>query len=168
MTAEATKTVLSEAARKQIDAWLKRYPAEQKRSGVLEALRIVQAENGGYLTNALMDAVANHLDLPKIAVYEVATFYDMYHLDPVGKNVIHVCTNVSCMMNGSDDLVEHLRERLGIDFDGITDDGEFTIKEVECLGACVGAPACMVNESYHESVTPKKLDELIDKLKQKK
>lgn len=158
------ESLISKAAREHIDQWLKRYPADKRRSGVFEALRIVQEENGGSLTTELMDAVAEYLRIPKIAVYEVATFYTMYFLTPVGKHVINVCTNISCKLNGSDEIVDHLKNHLGIDVNETTKDGKFTLKSVECLGACVGAPACQIGKAYHENVTPEKLDELIKRL----
>lgn len=164
MMDENKKPILSAAFCEHIDKWLLRYPPEQKRSGVFEALRFVQEENGGSLTVPLMDAVADYLGLPKIAVYEVATFYTLYHHEPVGKHIINVCTNVSCMLNGAEDLLEHLKKRLGISIDETTSDGKFTLKEVECLGACVKAPACQIGKKYIESLTPEKLDEILDSL----
>lgn len=159
-----TTSLISAEAREHINEWTKRYPPEHKRSGVFEALRIVQEENGGSLTTALMDAVAELLAIPKIAVYEVATFYTMYFLSPVGKHVINVCTNVSCKLNGADEIVDHLKKRLGVELNETTPDGKFTLKSVECLGACVGAPACQIGKAYHEHVTPEKLDTLIKEL----
>lgn len=155
---------LSEAAKKHIDQWILRYPPEQKRSGVFEALRYVQAENDGYLSVPLMKAVAAHLQLPDIAVYEVASFYTMYNLEKVGKHLVQVCTNVSCMLNGSDKIVAHLKQTLGIDFDETTADGRVTLKEVECLGACVKAPVCQIGYTYHENLTPDKLDAILASL----
>lgn len=152
---------LSDYAREAITKWIERYPPERKRSGVFEALRIVQEENGGYLTSELMDAVADFLGMPAIAVYEVATFYSMYHEHPVGKHVIEVCTNVSCTLNGVEKSCERLRERLGINFGETTKDQRFTLKEVECLGACVNAPVCQLGKRYIENFTPEKVDELL-------
>lgn len=159
-----TNSKLSETARRQIDEWIKRYPAEHKRSGVFEALRIVQEENGHSLTPELMDAVAAHLGMPPIAVYEVATFYTMYHEHPVGRHVIELCTNVPCQLNGAGEIGEHLKKRLGIDWNETTADKRVTIKEVECLGACVSAPVCQLGKAYLEKLTPEKIDELLAKL----
>lgn len=145
----------------KIDEWLLRYPPEQKRSGVFEALRLMQLENGGHLTTPILDAIALYLEMPKIAVYEVATFFTMFRLNPHGKHVIELCTNVSCMLNGAEELLSYLKEKLSVDLNDITADGLFTIKEVECLGACVGAPACQVGDQYHENLTREKLDKLI-------
>lgn len=159
-----TTALLSKAVREHIDQWVLRYPPDQKRSGVLEALRVVQEENGGSLTIELMDAVANYLGMAKVAVYDVATFYSMYYLQPVGKHVIDICTNISCQINGADELVAHLEKRLKIKLGETTADGQFTLKEVECLGACVGAPACMIGKKYHEQLTPEKLDTIVTDL----
>ncbi|OGT56745.1 MAG: NADH dehydrogenase [Gammaproteobacteria bacterium RIFCSPHIGHO2_12_FULL_43_28] len=164
MMSENEITTLSQAVRDKLDQWLLRYPPDKKRSGVFEALRLVQEENQGFLTLALMDAVAAYLELPKIAVYEVATFYTMYSLDPVGKHVINLCTNISCCLNGSDKILAHLKKRLGIDVNETTKDGSFTLKEVECLGACVAAPVCNIGKQYHVNLTPEKMDEIINAL----
>src|SRR5437867_1569340 len=107
---EITQPILSAHARAEIDRWLTRYPADQKRSGVLQALMIVQEENNGWLTEKLMDAVADYLKMSRIAVYEVASFYTMYNVKPVGRHVINVCTNISCMLNGSQKIVDHLKK----------------------------------------------------------
>jgi NADH-quinone oxidoreductase subunit E len=159
---EANKRILSSTVREQIDRWLLRYPPEQKRSGVLQALRIVQEENGGWLTTELMDAVAEYLGIEKVAVYEVATFYSLYHLKPVGKHVIYFCRNISCMLRGADVLFAHLKNRLGINLNETTSDGKFTLREAECLGACIAAPACQIDKQYHENLTPEKIDEMLD------
>jgi len=156
--------LISEASRAEIDRWIAKYPPEQKRSAVMAALRILQDQNKGYLTNDLMDAVAEYLDLPPIAVYEVATFYSMYELEAVGKHKICVCTNISCMLRGSDEIVEHLRKRLGIGLGETTNDGRITLKEVECLGACVEAPMFQIADNYHGNLTPETVDEILDGL----
>ena len=111
-----------------------------------------------------MDALAVYLDMPAISVYEVATFYSMYELEPVGENKISVCTNISCQLCGSDEIVEHLKTRLGIGFGETTEDGKVTLKEVECLGACCGAPMLQLNRDYHENLTADKIDNLLDGL----
>ena len=163
---ENKKTILLPDICEHIDKWILRYPPEQKRSGVFEALRVVQERNGGSLTVELMDAVADYLDMPNIAVYEVATFYTMYYLNPVGQHVINLCTNISCMLNGAEKILAHLKKQLGIDLNETTSDGKFTLKEVECLGACVKAPACQIGKQYHESLTPEKIDKILAALKQ--
>ena len=128
------------------------------------ALKIVQAENNGWLSREWMDAVADYLGMPKIAVYEVATFYDMFHLEPVGRHVIDVCTNVSCMLSGCDKIVSHLKKRLQVDFEGTSADGKFTLREVECLAACAGAPMFQIGKKYYEHLTPEKVDAILNEL----
>lgn len=164
MIAVTDAVPLSIKSRQAIDEWLKRYPVDQKRSAVLQALMIVQTENGGWLTESLMDAVADYLALPRIAVYEVATFYSLYHLKPVGRHVIDVCTNVSCLLSGSEEIVAHLQKRLNISSGETTVDGKFTLREVECLAACAAAPACQIGKKYYEKLTPEKIDQLLNEL----
>lgn len=161
------QTLLSEPIRSQIDRWLKKYPEDQKRSGVLYALRIVQEENGGSLTTDLMNAVADYLAIPRISVYEVATFYSMYDLQPVGRVKLKVCTSISCMLRGSDKLMAHLRQRLGINVGETTRDGLFTLKEVECLAACGRAPVMQLNDrDFIEDITPEKIDLVLDRIEE--
>ena len=161
---ESKLHLLTEASLKEIDTWINKYPEEQKQSAVMSALRIAQDQNRGYLTEDLMDAVAEYLDMRPIAVYEVATFYSMYELEPVGKHKICVCTNISCMLCGSDTVVGHLSKKLGIGLGETTADGRFTLKEVECLGACVNAPVMQIGNTYHENLTEEKIDQVIDSL----
>ncbi len=148
----------------EIDNEIAKYPAEWKQSASMPALRIVQDQNDGYLTTELMDKVAAYLDMAPIAVYEVASFYSMYEHSKVGKHKLCVCTNISCMINGSDKIVDHLGEKLGIKFGEITDDGKFSLKEVECLGACGGAPMMQVGEKYYENLTPELIDSILKEL----
>ena len=163
--ATTTQFIISDAVRKQIDHWLTKYPADQKRSASIPALLLVQEQNNGWLSDAAMDATAAYLGLTKIEIYEVATFYDLYELEPVGTNKISVCTNVSCMLNGSDEILACIKKRLGVGPGETTQDGKFTIREVECMAACGGAPMCQVNnKEYFENLTPAKMEELIDKL----
>jgi NADH-quinone oxidoreductase subunit E len=150
--------------RKEIDHWVDKYPEDWKQSAVMAALRVVQDANGGWLTTKLMNNVAAYLDMPPIAVYEVATFYSMYELKPVGKHKICVCTNLSCMINDSDRIVEHLENKLGIRMGETTEDGRFTLKEVECLGACGGAPMLQIGKQYYENLTPEIVDSILDGL----
>lgn len=160
----ASPDLLSKEVRDQIDHWLTKYPANQKQSAVIPALTIVQAANGGFLTNALMDAVAAYLSMPKIAVYEVATFYSMFERKPVGRHKICVCTNVSCMLSGSEQVVAHLKQKLKIGFGETTADGKFSLKEVECLAACGGAPMMQIGRDYYENLTPEKIDAILNNL----
>ncbi|MDR3491527.1 MAG: NADH-quinone oxidoreductase subunit NuoE [Gammaproteobacteria bacterium] len=161
---EKIKTLLNDTVREKIDHWMKRYPAEQKRSAVMAALHFTQEENNGWLSDELLEAVADYLDMSKIAVYEVATFYTMYNLKPVGKHIIEVCTSISCMLCGCDKIVDHLQKKLNIDFDETTPDGKFTLRRVECLASCTTAPMLQVGKKYYESLTPEKVDTLLAEL----
>lgn len=157
--------VISASVRDEIDRWLKKYPPNQKPSAVVPALFLVQQQNGGWLSTEAIHAVAEYLGMPPIAAYEVATFYDMYHLQPIGKNKIGVCTNVPCLLRGSTDIVACLQKRLGISLGETTKDGLFTLRELECMGACVGAPMCQVNDqTYYENLTPQKMLFIVDQL----
>jgi NADH-quinone oxidoreductase subunit E len=156
--------LITEQSRTEIDKWIAKYPTDQKQSAVMPALRIVQEANGGWLTTELMDAVAEYLQMPSIAVYEVASFYSMYEHKPVGRHKICVCTNISCLLCGSDDVVSHLENKLGIKMGQTTADGRFTLKEVECLGACVGAPMFQIDREYYENLTPEIIDAILEKL----
>ena len=156
--------MLSAETRKKIDHWTQKYPPEQKQSAVIPALHIVQEENGGWLSEALIEGVAAYLEMPKIAVYEVATFYSMYELKPVGRHKISLCTNISCMLCGSAQIADYLKQKLGISFNETTEDGKFTLKEVECLAACTNAPMMMIGKTYHENLTPEKIDQILASL----
>ena len=161
---ESKLHLLKEASLKEIDVWINKYPADKKQSAVMSALRIAQDQNQGFLTEDLMDAVAEYLDMRPIAVYEVATFYSMYELEPVGKHKICVCTNISCMLCGSDTVVGHLSKKLGINLGETSLDGRFTLKEVECLGACVNAPVIQIGDTYYENLTEEKIDQVLEGL----
>lgn len=157
--------LLSAHVRAEIDHWLTRYPADQKQSAVLAALREAQHENSGYLTLELMDAVAEYLEMPPIAVYEVASFYSIYETKPVGRHNIAVCTNISCMLRGSDTVVSYIEKKLGIKLGESTPDGKFYLKkEEECLAGCCGAPMMQVDHVYYEHLTPEKVDQVLDSL----
>lgn len=161
---EDKDSLFTAEVRKQIDAWIAKYPQEWKQSACMPALTIVQDMNGGYLTRELMDQVADYLDMPPIAVYEVASFYSMYEHKPMGRHKICLCTNVSCMICGSDNILEHISSRLGIGFGEVTADGRFGLKEVECLGACGGAPMMQIGHTYYENLTPELVDQILDGL----
>jgi NADH-quinone oxidoreductase subunit E len=154
--------LFNDDVRLQIDAWLKKYPAEQRQSALIPSLHIVQQANDGWLSEDIMKTLADYLELPAISVFEVATFYSMFDLKPVGKNKVNVCTNISCQLNGSSGIVKHLEQRLGIGLGETTEDGKITLKEVECLGACCGAPMMQVNQDYHEHLSPDLVDEILD------
>ena len=157
--------MISNNAKKQIDAWVAKYPAGRQSSAVMEALKIVQAENENKLTSETIQAVADYLDMPGIAVAEVATFYENYNHKPVGKHVIRFCHNISCMLNGADDLISYLEKKHEIKVGEPTKDGRFSIKKVECLGACVGAPMLQIDDTYYQNLSEQKLDEILYNLR---
>lgn len=157
--------ILSDHVREEIDHWKARFPEDRQRSAVIGALHAVQHENHGFLTAELMNGVADYLDLPAIQVYEVATFYSMFQTRPVGRHNVAICTNVSCMLRGSEAIVEHVENKLGAKVGESTEDGRIYLKrEEECLAACCGAPMMMVDHKYYENLTPEKVDEILDGL----
>jgi NADH-quinone oxidoreductase subunit E len=157
--------MLSADAFKKIDREIAKYPPEQKRSAVMAALGIAQDEKG-WLSSETIDAVAAHLGMTAIAVYEVATFYTMYNMQPVGKHKITICTNLPCALSGATLAAQHLKEKLGVEFNQITADGVLTLKEGECMGACGDAPVLLVdNKRMCSWMTPEKLDQLIAELR---
>ena len=158
--------VLNEHTRHEIDEWIGRFPTGKQRSAVLSALRFTQEQNNGFLTPELMDGVAEYLKLPPVQVYEVATFYSMFETHPCGRHHVSICTNISCMLNGAEDLVAHCEKKLGIKLGESTADGRIFLKqEEECLAACTGAPMMMVDHVFHEYLTPEKVDKVLDELK---
>ena len=165
MPSGTEQTILSNQVQAEIDRWIAKFPQGRQRSAVLAALHAVQHEHGGFVTPELMDAVANYLDLPAVQVYEIATFYTMIETRPVGRHSISVCTNISCMLRGSDEIVSHIESKLGIELGESTPDGKIYLKrEEECLAACCGAPMMMVDHAYHEDLTPVKVDAILDAL----
>jgi NADH-quinone oxidoreductase subunit E len=163
--ATAGAGVLTEHTRHEIDHWLVKFPPERRRSAVIAALRAAQHQNRGYLTTALMDAVAAYLGLPPIQVYEVASFYSMFETRPVGRIHVSVCTNISCMLCGSGRVVEAVERHLGIKTGESTPDGKIYLKcEEECLAACNNAPMMMVDHVYHENLTPESAIRILDGL----
>jgi len=157
--------MLSDKLKKEIDHWVAKYPPERKQSAVISALTLAQEENGGWLKTEVMDAVADYLEMSKIAVYEVASFYSMLETEPVGRNMVAFCTNISCMLRGAESMVAHVEGRLGIKLGETTPDGRITLKmEEECLAGCTGAPMMTVNGHYHENLTSEKIDEILDGL----
>ena len=158
--------LLTDHTREEIDSWLKKYPEDKKRSAVIAALTATQHQNEGFLTIELMDAVAEYLSLPKIQVYEVASFYSMYETKPVGRHNVAICTNISCMLMGSDSVVGYIEKKLGCKVGESTEDGRIFLKpEEECLAACSAGPMMQVDHVYHEKLTPEKIDEILDGLK---
>jgi NADH-quinone oxidoreductase subunit E len=159
-------SLLSHQTRAEIDRWVAKFPPGKQRSASLSALRAAQEQNSGYLTADLMDAVAEYLKLPAIQVYEVASFYSMFEIHPCGRHHVSVCTNISCMLRGGEELFEHAQRKLGIRGNQSTPDGRIFLKrEEECLAACTGAPMVMVDHVFHENLTPEKLDAILDGLK---
>jgi NADH-quinone oxidoreductase subunit E len=155
---------LSDDARRRIDREVAKYPPDRKQSAVLAALAIAQDEKG-WLSTETMDAVALHLGMPPVAVYEVATFYTMYNVKPTGRFKLTICTNLPCALQGANAAAEHLKRTLGVGFNETTADGRFTLKEGECLGACGDAPVVLVNNKRMCSwMRPEKLDELVAEL----
>ena len=166
MTANEIEMIqLSPHAREEIDELLSHFPPQHKKSALLGALSIVQHENKGYLTEELMTLVADYLGLEKIEVYEVASFYSMYELRPVGRNNVAICTNISCMLTGAQSIVEFVENKLGIKVGESTADGRIYLKkEEECLAACAGGPMMQVNHVYYENLTPEKVEKILDSL----
>ena len=148
--------------KKRIDKWISNYPEDQRQSACMAALRIVQEEHNGYLTTDLMDQIADYLDMTPISVYEVATFYGNYEHEPVGKIKICLCNSISCMLRGSEDILAHLENKLGVKPGEVSEDGKFSIKKVECLGSCGGAPMMQIGKTYYEDLTEESVDKILD------
>lgn len=164
MSAETT-SILSETTKERIELWLAKFPTDQRRSAVIGALTVAQEQNGGWLSPEIMEAVAEHLRIPAAWVFEVGTFYSLFHLEPVGRHKVAICDNISCMLCGADKIVSHVEARLGIKRGQTTEDGRITlVQEEECLAACCGAPMMIVDGHYHENLTPEKVDEILDGL----
>jgi len=157
--------LLSQHIKEEIDQWVQKFPQGKQRSAIIASLHSVQHFNQGFLTTELMNEVADYLDLPRIQVFEVATFYSMFNTKPVGIHEISICTNISCMLRGSDEILDHIQERLNIKAGESTPDGKiFLKKEEECLAACTGAPMLMIDHEYIENLNIKKVDAIIDEL----
>jgi NADH-quinone oxidoreductase subunit E len=157
--------VLSAKTIAHIDHWLTKFPPDRKRSAVIQALFAAQEQNGGWLSDELIAAVAAYLDIPPVWAYEVASFYSMFELAPVGRHNVAICTNISCWLNGAEDIVRHCERKLGAKLGESSADGRVYLKkEEECLAACCGAPMMVVNGHYHENLTPAKVDAILDGL----
>lgn len=157
-------SVLSDDVQAQIEAWAAKYPPEQRRSAVLPALLIAQDHNDGWLSPAVIEAVADFLAMPHVGAYEVASFYSMYELAPIGQHKISVCTNISCQLAGSAAIVQHLETRCQAKLGETSPDGRYTLRKVECMGACIHAPMLEVNKRYYEKLTPASVDALLAEL----
>ena len=154
---------LSESVTTEIDELLEMFPQGREQSALIGALRAAQEHNNGFLTPALIEAVADYLSVPSIRAQQVASFYSMLETKPVGRNTISVCTNLSCMLRGGDEILAHIEKRLGIKVGESTPDNKIYLKrEEECLAACVGAPMLMLNHKYYENLTPETVDEILD------
>ena len=165
MESAQNHSILDSHTRDEIDTWRAKFPEGRQRSAVIAALHVTQHENQGFLTRELMEAVAAYLDLPPIQVFEVAAFYSMFETRPVGRNSISVCTNISCMLCGGENMLAYVESKLGIKAGESTPDGKFYLKlEEECLAACCGAPMMMVDHKYHENLSTDQVDELLDGL----
>jgi len=149
-----------------IDNVIKKFPLDRKKSAIIESLLILQHHNSGYITKDMMRELADYLSVSEIEIYEVATFYTMINTKPVGKNVIAVCNNVSCMLRGSDQILSHLEKKLNIKVGQSTMDNKFYLKdEVECLAACNGAPMMQINHKNYENISIEQVDKIIENLK---
>jgi NADH-quinone oxidoreductase subunit E len=157
--------LLSAETKGHIDHWLSKFPDEGRQSASIQALVAAQHQNGGWVSADLMDAVADYIDIPRVTVYEVATFYSMIETQPVGRHSVSICKNISCMLCGADDLVAHVERKLGCRLGETTADGRIFLKdEEECLAACRGGPMMQVDHVYYTDLTPEKVDEILDSL----
>ena len=147
---------------------IKMYPSNFKESSIMPLLSMAQAQNQGWLPKKAIEYVSNFIEVPEIKVLEIATFYSMYNLSPVGKFHIEVCTTTPCMLRGSDPMLDLCKKKFGLEIDGITDDGLFSLGRVECLGACVNAPVVKINENYYEDLDSESLNKILDSLKMNK
>ena len=159
------KALLNGETRLTIDHWVAKFPPEKKRSALIQALIAAQEQNGGWVSNDLVEAVADYLDLPPVWAYEVASFYSMIDQKPVGKHKVNICTNISCWLNGAEGLVSHVENKLGVSLGETTEDNRITlVVEEECLAACCGAPMMVVDGHYHENLDTDKVDRILDGL----
>jgi NADH-quinone oxidoreductase subunit E len=159
------KDLLNEETRATIDHWAAKFPPDKKRSALIQALLAAQDQNGGWVNKDMIEAVADYLELPPVWAYEVASFYSMIDQKPVGKHKVNICTNISCWLNGAEDLVSHAEGKLGIKLGQTTEDQRITLGvEEECLAGCCGAPMMVVDGHYHENLDTDKLDEILEGL----
>lgn len=162
---EGKSALLSAQTRSRIDGWVAKFPQQHKRSALIQSLMAVQDQNSGWLSQDLIEAVADYLDLPPVWAYEVASFYSMFDTRPTGRHKVNICTNISCWLNGAEDIVRHVESRLGISLGETTEDGCITlVLEEECLAGCCGAPMMVVDGHYHENLDTEKVDRILDGL----
>lgn len=166
MSAESrSEAVLSEQTRQAIDHWVAKFPPDKKRSALIQSLLAVQEQNGGWITPELTEAVAAYLEVPPVWAHEVVSFYSMFFTRPTGRHKVNMCTNISCWLNGAEELVAHAEQKLGVKLGGTTADGRVTlVREEECLAGCCGAPMMVVDGHYHENLDRDKLDAILDGL----
>lgn len=158
-------TMLSEETRNMIDHWVAKFPEDKKRSALIQSLMAAQEQNGGWITPELTEQVAEYLELPPVWAHEVVSFYSMFFTEPVGRHKVNICTNISCWLNGAEDLVAHAEKKLGVTLGGTTEDGRITlVREEECMAGCCGAPMAVVDGHYREKLDIDKLDALLDGL----
>ena len=157
--------MLTEDTLKTIDHWVAKFPADKKRSALIQALMAAQEQNGGWINRELTEAVAAYLDLPPVWAYEIISFYSMFFDQPVGRHKVNLCTNISCWLNGAEDLLAHAEKKLGLKLGETTEDGRISlIREEECLAGCCGAPMMVVDGHYHENLDIEKMDAILDGL----
>jgi len=162
---EVFPALLTAETTRHIDHWVAKFPPDQKRSALIQSLMAAQHQNGGWLTRELIEAVAAYLELPPVWAHEVASFYSMFDLHPVGRHKVNICTNISCWLNGAEDVVKRVENKLGIRMGETTPDGRITlIREEECLAACCGAPMMVVDGHYHEKLNAQSIDAILDGL----
>ena len=157
-------TLLTPDVIAEIEQWIIKFPEKRKKSAIIAALAVVQRHNNGWLSDRLLTEVAEYLELPKISVYEVATFYSMFELKPVGKYKIAICTNISCMLCGCKSIVNHVKNKLNIEFDEVTNNGKFSLKQGECIAACDKAPVIQINNQQFYNVTTELIDKILEDL----
>jgi len=159
------KDLLNEDTRATIDHWVGKFPPENKRSALIQALIAAQDQNGGWVSKDMIEAVADYLQVPPVWAYEVASFYSMIDQEPVGRHKVNICTNISCWLNGAEDIVNHVEGKLGVSLGETTQDERITlVVEEECLAACCGAPMMVVDGHYHENLDTDKIDKILDGL----
>jgi len=159
------KALLDENTRANIDHWVAKFPPEHKRSALIQAVIAAQHQNGGWVSRDMIEAVADYLELPPVWAFEVASFYSMIDEKPVGRHKVNICTNISCWLNGAEDMVSHIENKLGVKLGETTSDDRITlIVEEECIAACCGAPAMVVDGHYHENLDTDKIDKILDGL----
>lgn len=165
LTAAGGAALLTGQTRATIDHWAAKFPADKKRSALIQGLMAAQEQNGGWITEELTEAVADYLGLPPVWAHEVVSFYSMFFTEPVGRHKVNICTNISCWLNGAEEIVAHAERKLGVKLGGTTADGRITlVREEECLAGCCGAPMMVVDGHYKENLDLAKLDAILDGL----